>query len=237
MDITILFDKDSGNANLHAGWGVSFLIGGKVLFDTGEKGSWLMQNMEKLNINLGTIEAIVLSHEHWDHTGGLLSILEKRQKMPVYVCPHFSTEFKNNVKSLKGNVVEAKKVTEIADGIFTTGEIAGKYKERFMPEQAVAVRTDKGISVITGCAHPGIVRIVDNVEQYFSGEDFYIVLGGFHLKDKSEDEINGIVNTFKEKNIQKVAPAHCTGISAVDILEETYNENFIPVRVGETIIV
>jgi len=102
MEIKIVFDKEAVNKNLHIGWGLSILIDKKILFDTGERGDWLIKNMKFMGINPDDIEVIVISHDHWDHTGGLEAILKaKKSKTPVYVCKDFSEELKEMIK-IKG---------------------------------------------------------------------------------------------------------------------------------------
>ena len=71
MQIKVLFDKDALNKTLYAGWGVSFLIGESILFDTGENGEWLIHNIKQLKVDLNKLQAAVISHDHWDHTRGL----------------------------------------------------------------------------------------------------------------------------------------------------------------------
>ena len=139
MKVKILFDKNTNNKKLHAGWGVSFLIDKKVLFDTGENGSRLMENIRNLKVNIDTIEAVVISHDHWDHTGGLWELLKKKKGLSVYACPHFSREFKDKVKALHGTLVELEKFGEISRNIFSTGEIPGVYKGEENPPRPVCI--------------------------------------------------------------------------------------------------
>jgi len=235
MKINILFDKDTKNKKLHTGWGVSFLIDEKILFDTGENGQWLMENMENLKEDKNKIKAVVISHDHWDHTGGLWELLKRKKGLIVYACPNFSPEFKEKAKGLKGKLVETEKVTEITKDVFITGEIEGEYKGEYMPEEALIVKTANGISIITGCAHPGITKIVTQAKRFFSKENLYMVLGGFHLMDKDKRMIESIVDEFKKLGVEKVGPTHCTGYEAKEIFRNKYGKDFISVNVGEVI--
>lgn len=233
MKIKILFDKGTKDKKLHTGWGVSFLAGEKILFDTGENGAWLIRNIVNLEVDIGTIEAVVISHDHWDHTGGLWEVLKRRKGLKVYACPHFSQEFKDKVKALHGTLIELEKFTEITKNIFVTGEIPGVYKGEYLPEQALVVKTKKGITVIAGCSHPGIVKILKKVKKKFPQDKLYFVFGGFHLKDSSKGEINSIVEKFKEMNVEKAGPTHCSGRYAEEIFRERYDKNFISIRTGQ----
>jgi len=234
MQVKIIFDKLSLDEKFHTGWGVSFLIGDKVLFDTGEKGKWLIKNMENLKVEVDRLEAVVISHDHWDHTGGLWRILEENHHLKVYACPKFSKRFKNRVKSYNVQLIELDKFTRIADNIYTTGEISGRYAFRYMPEQALVLETSNGLTIFTGCAHPGIIKIIENVKQNISGRIF-LVLGGFHLGGKHEKTIIQIVNEFRQLGVGKVAPTHCSGKNASKIFKEEYGDNFIEVKVGQII--
>ncbi len=232
MRIKVIFDKITENKKLHTGWGVSFLVDDRILFDTGENGSWLMENMKILKVDIDRIEAVVISHDHWDHQGGLWTLLRKKKGLTVYACPNFSTEFKGKVKKLNGNLVEAKKNIEISKSIFITGEIAGEYKGEYMPEQALVVKTDKGISVITGCAHPGIIKILNRIKDVFLEENIYICLGGFHLMDKDERFIEIIANEFKEIGVKKAGATHCSGPKAEEIFKDKFKNHFLSIKVG-----
>lgn len=235
MKIKILFDKDTKNKKLHTGWGVSFLIDEKILFDTGENGQWLIENMGNLKVNIDKIRTVVISHDHWDHTGGLWELLKKKEGLVVYACPNFSSEFKEKAKKLKGKLIETEKVTEIAKNIFITGEIGGTYQGLYMPEQARIVKTENGISVITGCAHPGIVKMVEEVKKKLSQSQLYLVFGGFHLMDKDKKTIEIVMERFKEMEVKKVGPTHCSGMEAERMFKERYRDNFVPIKTGQTL--
>ncbi len=233
MKVQVLFNNEAISGDLSAGWGFSCLVNKYILFDTGESEKYLFKNMKNMGIDISDIEAVVISHNHWDHTGGLWELLNAKRGLKVYACPNFSREFNNKVKELKGELVTADKFTKVAKDIYTTGEIQGEYKGQDMPEQALVVKTKNGITAITGCAHPGIIKIVEKIKSESPSEQFYLVFGGFHLMNKDKRTISTIVDTFKELGIKKVGPTHCSGKEAERIFEEKYQDNFISVKAGQ----
>jgi 7,8-dihydropterin-6-yl-methyl-4-(beta-D-ribofuranosyl)aminobenzene 5'-phosphate synthase len=234
MEIKILFDSKRLNRKFFMGWGGSYLINGQVLFDTGERSSYLFRNMDHMGINISDIKAVVISHDHWDHTNGLWDLLKLRPGLDLYVCPDFSQEFSNKLEKYSCNIIEAESFMRIADGIYTTGQIEGMYSIDYIAEQALVLETDKGLTIITGCAHPGIIKIVEYVTDNIKN-NIYLIMGGFHLIDKSAREINNINNTFRQLGIENVGTAHCTGEEATEKFKKSYKANCIDVKVGKTI--
>ena len=234
MDIKILFDSVALDNRFLTGWGVSYLIDGRILFDTGDKSSSLLRNMKNIDVDISNLKTVVISHDHWDHRSGLWGVLKENPKLKVYACPNFSRRFKNKVKSCGGQLIEADEFTPITKNVYTTGEIRGTYAGRYMPEQAVVLKTRKGMTVLTGCAHPGIIKIIENVKQNISGS-IYLVLGGFHLMGRHKKTIEPMVDKFRQLDIKKVAPTHCTGKNATKIFRKTYSGDFLEVKVGQII--
>ncbi|MBN2483956.1 MAG: MBL fold metallo-hydrolase [Candidatus Omnitrophica bacterium] len=235
MRIKVLFNKEAENSNLRIGWGVSFLVDQRILFDTGKDGAWLMENMGTLRVEVDKIEAVVISHDHWDHTGGLWNLLKKKKGLKVYSCPGFSEGFKENVEKGRGVLQETNTFMRVAQDIYATGEIAGEYQGGYMPEQALAVKTEKGISIITGCAHPGIVTMVEKVRGKFKDDHIYSVIGGFHLLDQDRRTVEMIADTFRKMDIEKAGPTHCSGEAAEDIFKKIYGSDFIELKVGQSL--
>ena len=225
MRFATIYDNRSLYPHLASRWGFACLVGDDLLFDTGGDGHTLLSNMAKMGIDPSRIGTVVLSHAHGDHTGGLGSLLGTGVRPTVYVPRSFPSRFKADVRSLT-RLVEVHEPMEIRPGIHTTGEVG-----RGLVEQALAVETEKGLVVITGCAHPGVVEMVRHARQIGEGE-VYLVLGGFHLGGVSGRRVERIIADFRRLDVQKVAPCHCTGDRAIEIFAEEYGEDFIRVGVG-----
>lgn len=235
MEIKVLYDNKTTKDGILAGWGFSCLVAGSVLFDTGEDSESLLHNMSEMGANVSCVKDVVISHDHWDHTGGLKGILKGSKEVNVYGCPGFSGEFKEKVKDLKGDLVESKKINEIRNKIFVTGPILGRHKGKKIEEQALIIKTSKGITIVTGCAHPGIINIIEKVKENFVKEKVYCVLGGFHLKDKEEEDIKKVAERLHKLGVEKVGPAHCSGEKGISIFKEKFSDNFISIAAGKIV--
>ena len=224
--IIVLFDNICHKSDLTPGWGFSCMIRiqeRNILFDTGGDGLSLLGNMEKLGIPPADIDAVVLSHAHGDHTNGLGSFLKKNSHVTVYLPKSFPQSFKQGIKSVGAKPEEIHRTKELFEGVFTTGELPG-----IVPEQALVLTTSSGTVVITGCAHPGILNIVEAAKR-IAGDPVYLVLGGFHFP------MSAVAQRFKDMGVQKVAPCHCTGTEAISLFREVYGENHIEVGAGTEI--
>lgn len=234
MKTLILYDN-TAQTGFKSGWGFSCLVDDRILFDTGEAGDSLLYNMQQAGIEPAAIEAVAISHDHWDHTGGLRTVLQKTGNVPVYTCPDFSEDFKTGVRELGGTLVDVADFISIDDGISLTGQIAGEYKGGYLPEQALVLQTESGVSVINGCSHPGVVTMVENVKQKFPQERIYAVLGGFHLMNKSRSTIKSIVADLQDMGVEKVGPTHCTGEEARHLFEQSYGRGVLSINAGKTL--
>jgi 7,8-dihydropterin-6-yl-methyl-4-(beta-D-ribofuranosyl)aminobenzene 5'-phosphate synthase len=230
--ITVVYDNMIFDPQLKTSWGFSALVeyqGHTLLFDTGGDGPTLAENMRALGIDADRIERIVLSHIHADHTGGLIDLLDHGFRPTIYLPSSFPAAFITQVSSTT-KVVKVMPGQEIDEDIFTTGQMG-----RDIPEQALVIKTEQGIVIITGCAHPGIIEVVKQARERFK-EPVRLVLGGFHLKKKSQKEVNAIVRDFRRLEVQQVAPSHCTGEQAIAMFAVEYGEDLIQAGVGRKII-
>jgi 7,8-dihydropterin-6-yl-methyl-4-(beta-D-ribofuranosyl)aminobenzene 5'-phosphate synthase len=234
ITITIVYDNNRYDSRLTTAWGFSCLVNllqQVVLFDTGGDGTVLLHNMTKLGIDPEEIDAVVLSHVHADHVGGLAHFLEYNSKVTVYMPASFPQQLKDQVRTTGAKLEEIDKARELFDGAFTTGELNGGIKE-----QSLLLRTPNGLVVITGCAHPGILNIVERAKEV-SKENVYLLMGGFHLGGASTSQVNHIAEGLRQLGVEKVAPCHCSGEVARRLFSDYFGDNYIDCGAGKVIVI
>jgi 7,8-dihydropterin-6-yl-methyl-4-(beta-D-ribofuranosyl)aminobenzene 5'-phosphate synthase len=213
MKLTTVYDNEvypeASATGLTSEWGFSCLIevsGERILFDTGGDGSILLRNMERLGIDPNYPATIALSHEHWDHTGGLSDLLMMNHDAEVYLLASFSESFKSKIKN---PVVEVHEPAKICDRVYTTGELGTAIKE-----QSLVLETKSGMVVITGCAHPGIGEIMNAASEFGA---IYGIIGGFH----------GFSDYHLLNGVTFLSPCHCTQhlSEIVSRFPDTYRKN------------
>lgn len=233
LNLTVLYDNNPFRQGLATGWGFSCLVEGvgeTILFDTGGDGAVLLANMKELGVDPGEIDIVVLSHIHSDHIGGLERFLAMNRTVTVYLPQSFPTELKDKLKGCGIEIREVHGPTMICENVYSTGERGTTIKE-----QSLIVQTERGIVVITGCAHPGIVEIINEAKNLIHDDDVLLTMGGFHLLNKSRKELEKILVAFRQLRVRYVGPCHCSGDLARYMLQEEYQEYFINVGVGKEI--
>jgi 7,8-dihydropterin-6-yl-methyl-4-(beta-D-ribofuranosyl)aminobenzene 5'-phosphate synthase len=232
LRLSVVYDNNPYDKRLRTDWGFSCFVEGfkkSILFDTGTDGHILLSNLEEMGIQPVRIEIVVLSHAHRDHTGGLKDLLSLNPKIDVWLPYFFASDFKDSVKASGSKAVEVEASRKICEGAHTSGVIEGWIKE-----QSLVLDTDKGLVLLTGCAHPRIVHIIDRVKDMFK-KDIFMALGGIHLAGFDRAEIREIIRKFRSTGIQRVGPAHCSGAEARTLFQEEYQEDYISVGVGTII--
>ena len=232
LRITVVYDNNPGVAGVGTGWGFSCLIQGTpktLLFDTGGNGATLLANMNRLGIRPGAVDIVFLSHYHGDHVGGLERFLSKNHQVTVCCPASFPAGFKAALSARGVKMKAFRAAAKICGGVYTTGEMC-----TWIKEQSLMISTEKGTVLITGCAHPGIVKIVTAAKTLL-GSDVYLVMGGFHLGGMGETELLGIIAAFKQLSVASVGPCHCSGDRARRLFREAYGENFVTIGAGSVI--
>lgn len=232
LTIEVVCDNNPYASEMNTAWGFSALIGGAektILFDTGGNGSLLLDNMEKLAIDPDKIDVVVLSHIHGDHTGGLSSLLEKNRQIAVYLPKSFPKKFKENIQKQGARLIEVKEPLKICEDVYSTGQIG-----KLIKEQSLVIRTRAGLIIMTGCAHPGILKMVKAARDLAEG-DILLVLGGFHLEWATKAKIEKTISAFKQHGARYVGPCHCTGEKARSLFEKHFGKNYINIGAGKVI--
>jgi len=244
LTITVVYDNNPYKQELETDWGFAAFITGTektILFDTGG-GQLLLDNMQKLAIEPDKVDVVVLSHIHSDHTGGLSSFLEKSSNVIIYLPVSFPKKFKDNAGNSGAKIIEVNPVRSkasisngvneserICENVYSTGQLG-----KLIKEQALIIRTDKGLVVITGCAHPGIVNIVNTAKALIK-DDILLVMGGFHLEWATKGRIEKIISAFKQLGVRYVGPCHCSGRKARSLFEKHFGSNYINIGAGKVI--
>jgi len=184
MKITIIYDNTAWDKNLTPDWGFSCLVEAcdrKILFDTGAKGSILLDNMKNLDIDPSGIDMVFISHDHWDHTGGLLDFLKINQ-VKVFIP--------DSCKTSGDTIVRVNDGLKICENIYSTGELQNN-------EHSLVVKERGSVTVIAGCSHPGVLEIMKAASQVGRVST---LIGGLH----------GFSNFELINDLENICPTHCT---------------------------
>ena len=223
MQITILCENETSKRGARlcgSEWGFSAYVQTdtiNILFDTGHTDVY-KRNASNLGIDLNLSDFIVLSHHHWDHTGGMSS-LNFQDKKKLILHPQIlekipneeAQEFKHNFE-----IIASTTPLEFAPNIFYLGEIPrktdfekGEHKgDSMLDDSAIAMKTEHGLIVLTGCSHAGICNICEYAKEV-TGQNLYAVVGGFHLTEKDQNTVDATVDYFKSQSIKHLYPMHC----------------------------
>jgi 7,8-dihydropterin-6-yl-methyl-4-(beta-D-ribofuranosyl)aminobenzene 5'-phosphate synthase len=262
--ITTLSENTASQFDVMAEWGLSILIevdGQNILLDSGKSGA-VCQNAEAMGIDLRKIDKIVLSHGHFDHTGGLQALLSKiKKEVEVIAHPdvwapkynrredkpdrYIGIPFQlRTLESLGARFTLGRGPVKVSESMMTTGEIpmetdfeiidsslylwtpVGWELDQLADDQALVIDTKQGLVVILGCAHRGIINTLYHARRITGKKKIYMVLGGCHLMDASDERIWQTISALNEMEVRKLAVSHCTGMHASMILSQTFGESF-----------
>lgn len=260
VKVTVLSTMLVGDTTGLGEWGFSALVEAddhRVLMDTGGHPDTVLQNARDLKIDLSNVQEVILTHNHWDHVTGLLTLRKEMMKTNpaalstvhvargiFYSRPSPSGEhnpmmaLKNEYESTGGKFVEHSEAAELFPGAWLTGPVPRKFPEHnwsgtgkvqtpaglvedTIPEdQSLVLNTPRGLIVITGCGHAGIINILTFARQQFPNESVEAIIGGLHLFPASDQQLDWTADKLQEFKVANLVGAHCTGIEAVYRMRE-----------------
>lgn len=246
---TMLADQGVGE------WGFAALVeadGRRILFDTGARPETVLKNLADLKIDLTGVTEVILSHNHGDHTGGLMTLRREFAKTnPATLArvhvgkgifwsrPGANGEGNPMVKmkaayeTTGGAFVEHPEPKEIYPGVWLTGPVERLYPERnwsgngrvrnaetviedTIPEDmSLVFNTDKGLVVLSGCGHAGIINTLEYARKKIRNAPIYAAVGGFHLFALPDDKLSWTAAKLREFGLKQFLGGHCTGIEPV----------------------
>ncbi len=270
MKITVLIENSVGvliPMGLLGEHGLSLWIeyeNYKILFDTGQTGA-VVDNAIRLGIDLKSADFIVLSHGHYDHTGGLRRVLEYiGRPIDIYAHPDiFALHYvsspvdryigipfkKEELESLGARFKFLREGKEIVPGVFFSGEVPritpfekvdermyikqeeGKIPDQILDDASLFLKTEKGLVIVLGCAHSGVINIIEHAKKLTGVEDIYAVVGGTHLGPASGKQVEETLVKFAQMGIRVIAANHCTGLGVSAKFKEIFGAKF---RFGAT---
>ncbi len=260
LEVTILSTMLADSRGLGE-WGFAAIVeadGFPVLYDTGYREKTVLDNAAELGVELSSVEHVVLSHNHGDHTGGLLTLRrELRAENPAALsiahvgaglfAPrrfpprlaeigfHFPdmNDVRDQYEAQGGEVHVHSQPVELAPGVWLTGPVPREHEERnwspgvrvekegsFHPDEvledsALAIATEKGLVVITGCGHAGVINILDYARKITGEATVHAVIGGLHLFAADDTTLDWTAENLKRNGVQSLTGAHCTGLHAL----------------------
>jgi len=241
---------------------------GNFLFDTGQ-GKAIINNALYFKKDLSTIQGIMISHHHRDHTGGLLSVLEQVGKVNVYAHPDlfkssyvidegrernigipfrqeilesqgaqfkFNTSFKEIVPNLmlSGEIPRLTEFEKVGKRfLLKTGE--GYIQDLIFDDQTLILNTEKGLIIILGCSHSGIINIINHIIDKTGQNHIRVIIGGTHLGPASEETKKKTIQALKKYDLEKIGVSHCTGLETSMRLLQEFGDRFFFCNVGTEI--
>jgi 7,8-dihydropterin-6-yl-methyl-4-(beta-D-ribofuranosyl)aminobenzene 5'-phosphate synthase len=253
------------------GWAAYFETDqGAWLFDTGQ-GKGLINNARFFRVDLSAVKAIMISHHHFDHTGGLLDAIIQAGPVDVFSHPdlfkedayitrmgqtrHIGIPFvRKMLENRGGRFLLDRNWREIAPKIFMTGEIPRKtpyetvekvmqtkneqgefIHDQIMDDQAAVVDTSKGLFIILGCAHSGLINTINHIVEKTGQSHINAVIGGTHLMPAGQEQLDETIKALKQMDIDRIGVSHCTGMPPAMRLAREFGDKFFFCNVGTVV--
>lgn len=240
---------------------------GNYLFDTGQ-GFGIVQNSLALNKDLRSINAVMISHGHYDHTGGLPAVLKLKGEVDVYGHPDIFSERiwssgdqsrfigipyrRVYLESLGANFLLGNELVAVGPGVFLTGEIPRHstfekgdssltailsngstiHPDPLKDDLSLIVYSSKGLILVLGCAHAGMINIIEYALAQTGHDRIHAIIGGTHLGFSSDEQFEETLKVIDRYQIERIGVSHCTGLPKAAMLHAQLGERFFFGNVG-----
>jgi len=274
LSITIIVDNVSDTSELKSEHGLSIWVEAddrRILFDTGQS-DILIHNTKRLGIDLASADTLILSHGHYDHTGGVEPVIVRNSSIAIYCnsgvfIPRYSRQPDGRMKPIGitrkssealhkiwDNIHWVDRPLMLADDIGITGpiprvtdfedtggnffnDLEGVKPDPVSDDLAVWVQTSRGLCVLTGCCHSGLVNTLQYISSLTGQTPVHSIIGGFHLLNASSERMENTCAYLHDRNINRIVPCHCTGEKAVEYFRSRFNDRIQIGRVGSNVII
>ena len=266
--VTILYDAFGTSPRMQKDWGYSAFVehGGKrILFDTGNNPEIFARNVRAAGVDLGTLDFVVMSHRHLDHTAGLDYLLRVNPRVTIYAPKEafgvfgstLPGTFYRGADSLppgmrfydgrpavtltfgtawpEGRFVVVDSSRSVAPGVHLVSLVSDAAGSKELRELSLVLDTPEGAVVVVGCSHPGVERIVAAAASGL-GRPVRMVLGGFHLPNATDADIARVATSLHDGfKVARLAPGHCTGEPAFHHFRRVWKDDYVYAGVGSVI--
>ena len=231
LEIRVIYDNTSADGAVQADWGFASVVtfrGRRALFDSGTKPDLFLRNLKIMEVEPGSIETAMISHQHPDHRNGIYRLYLLNRKIRVHFLDAFYEKAYQEALAVKMNPERQAAPFELIPGAYSTGMLPGD-----PPEQSLAIETSKGLVLVVGCSHPGITNIVRVAQKQRGVNAIRLLVGGLHMFRQSAGEIAPQIRELQDLNVQRVLPAHCSGDLAKQMFREAYGSTFDTLGAGK----
>lgn len=274
LKVSVLVENTVGvTTGMVAEWGLAMLLDfgdERILLDTGEQGN-IVKNALAQGIELGQVDKLVLSHGHYDHTGGLIAFLESKGPITVYAHPellmgHFERKSGchgeryigvpyslEQLQSAGAHFVWEKDPIKIRPDLWLSGQIprftdfewiddrllskqGSQYVQDQLPDDlSLFYESETGLVIFFGCAHAGLVNIIEHAKKVTGVEKVRAIVGGTHLGPAKPEQKEKTIDYLKKLDLEIIAPNHCTGLPMVSLLAVEFPNEFRWANAGTTL--